>query len=279
MALTIADMAKARKAGERIAMVTCYDHASAMICARAGLRYLLVGDSLGQVMLGHPDTLKVTLADMVAHCASVARGAPDALIVADMPFLTYTSAADAVAAAGALMREGGAGAVKLEGGEHVLPIVRTLVDHGVPVMGHVGFTPQSAHTIGVRVQGRAPAQAAKIIRDAQGLEAAGAFGIVLELVPAELAAAITDRLQIPTIGIGAGAGCSGQVQVWHDLLGLFDRPPYRHARRYAELGNAIRDALAAYAADVAQGAFPTAANAVTMDAALVEEALALAERG
>lgn len=278
MRLTIAGIAKMKAAGERIAMVTCYDHASALICSRAGLRFLLVGDSLGQTMLGHADTLRVTLDQMVSHAVPVVRGAADALIVADLPFLTYATPEEAVRSAGRLMREAGVGAVKLEGGAAMAPTVAKLVSLGVPVMAHIGFTPQSVRQIGVRVQGRTAQAAAQLIRDAQALEAAGAFAIVLELVPAELATAITRRLSMPTIGIGAGAGCSGEVQVWHDILGLGDGPVYRHTKRYGDVGAAIEAALTTYAADVREGRFPTADNAVSMEAGIVAEAEALADR-
>jgi 3-methyl-2-oxobutanoate hydroxymethyltransferase len=275
MGLTIAGIARMKAKGERIAMLTCYDHGSALSAERAGLRFLLVGDSLGQVMLGHKSTIPVTLDDMVRHAAAVARGAPESLIVADLPFLTYASEEQAVLSARRLMQEGGVQAVKLEGGAPVLAIVERLVSLGVPVMGHLGFTPQSANQIGIRVQGKTAAAAAALIRDAEALERAGAFAIVLELVPMELAAEVSRRLTIPTIGIGAGPGCDGEVQVWHDVLGLYDHPPFRHAGRYAGIGKAIEEALTGYAADVASGAFPTAANGASIDTSVIEEALAL----
>lgn len=278
MRLTIADFARASLSGERLAMVTCYDHSAALIAERAGLRWILVGDSLGQVMLGRTDTIPVTLNDMISHTAAVARGASNALIIADLPFLTYATPEQAVESARRLLQEGGAQAVKIEGGAPVIGAARRLVELGVPVVGHLGFTPQSANQIGVRVQGRSAEAAAQLIRDADALADAGAFAVVLELVPAELAAAITDRLPIPTIGIGAGAGCSGQVQVWHDLLGFSQTPPFRHAGRFAEIGAAIEQGLAAYSAAVQDGSFPTLAHAASMDPDIVTEALALASR-
>ena len=278
MRLTIADFIKTARSGEHLPVVTCYDHSSALIVERAGLPWLLVGDSLGQVMLGHADTIPVTLDDMVSHTASVARGAPSALIIADLPFLTYATPEQAVASARRLLQEGGAQAVKLEGGAPVIGAVRRLLELGVPVMGHLGFTPQSANQIGVRVQGRSVEAAAQLIRDAEALAQAGAFAIVLELVPAELAAAITDRLTIPTIGIGAGAGCSGQVQVWHDLLGFSADAPFRHAGRFAEIGRAIEQGLTAYAAAVREGRFPTSENAVSIGPDIVAAALAEVDR-
>ena len=278
MRLTIADFVKTARSGEHLPLVTCYDHSSALIAERAGLHWILVGDSLGQVMLGHPDTIPVTIDDMVSHAASVVRGAPSALVIADLPFLTYASPEQAVASARRVMQESAVQAVKLEGGAPIIDAVRHLVELGVPVMGHLGFTPQSANQIGVRVQGRSVEAAAQLIRDAEALAKAGAFAIVLELVPAELAAAITDRVSVPTIGIGAGAGCSGQVQVWHDLLGFSQEPPFRHAGRFAEAGRAIEQGLTAYAAAVRDGSFPTAANAVSIDVETVAAAIALAER-
>jgi 3-methyl-2-oxobutanoate hydroxymethyltransferase len=274
--LTIAELARMATAGERLPMVTCYDHGSALLCEKAGLRFLLVGDSLGQVMLGHPDTLGVTLDDMVRHTAAVVRGAPGALVVADLPFLTYASPDQAVASAKRLLQEGGAQAVKLEGGLPVVDSIRRLVELGVPTMAHLGFTPQSANQIGVRVQGRDAKAAARLIREADAVARAGAFAIVLELVPAELARAITHRVGVPTIGIGAGAGCSGQVQVWHDLLGLSEKT-FRHAGHFAEIGDTIRQALTDYAEAVRGEQFPTSANAASIDEAVVAEALALAE--
>jgi len=256
-----------------IAMVTAYDFPSARLADRAGAEIVLVGDSLGMVVLGHGSTIPVTLDDMVRHAAAVTRGAQNALVVADLPFLTYSTEADAVAAARRLMQEGGAQAVKLEGGAAVAPIVRRLTELGVPVMGHLGFTPQSQHQLGVRVQCKDAASARRLIEDARLIEAAGAFALVLELVPAPLAEAVTRRLKIPTIGIGAGAGCDGQVQVWHDLLGLGDGRPPRHAKTYAAIGEAIEQALRSYVDEVRRGAFPTAAQSADMEGAALAEAL------
>jgi 3-methyl-2-oxobutanoate hydroxymethyltransferase len=277
MRLTVAGILRMKAKGERIAMITCYDRSSALIAERAGLRFLLVGDSLGQVMLGHKTTIPVTLDDMIHHSSAVTRGTSDSLVVADMPFLTYATEEQAVLSARRLMQEGGAQAVKLEGGAPVIGVVRRLVSLGVPVMGHLGFTPQSANQIGVRVQAKTAEAAAALIRDAIALEEAGAFAIVLELVPIELAAEVSKRLTIPTIGIGAGPGCDGQVQVWHDVLGLVDHPPFRHAGRYAEIGKVIEAGLAAYAGDVAQGVFPTEANGASIDPAVIAEAARLVD--
>ena len=273
MRATLQDIQELKRAGERIVMITAYDHPSAAIADRAGIRLLLVGDSLGMVVQGHDTTLPVTLDAMVHHAAAVVRGAPNALVVGDLPFLTYATPADAVASARRMMGEAGVQAVKLEGGQPVLATVRHLSDLGVPVMGHLGFTPQAQHRLGVRVQARRAADARQLLEDALALEAAGAFAVVLELVPAPLAAAVSRRLAIPTVGIGAGAGCDGQVQVWHDVLGLAGGRPPRHAKSYADVGGVIEVALRAYADEVRAGTFPTAANGARMDEAELARAL------
>jgi len=271
MRTTIRDMLRMKEAGERIAVLTSYDYPSARLAERAGVRVLLVGDSLGEVVQGHDSTLAVTLDDMVRHAAAVVRGSEQALVICDLPFLTYATIEDAVFAARRVMQEAGVHAVKLEGGAPVVPVVRHLVERGVPVVGHLGYTPQSKHQVGIRVQAKEAASAKRLIEDALALEAAGAFAIVLELVPAPLARAVSERLHIPTIGIGAGIGCDGQVQVWHDIIGLCDKSP-RHAKRFGEIGAAIEQAIAAYVAEVQAGTFPTDAQSSKMD----EEQLALA---
>jgi 3-methyl-2-oxobutanoate hydroxymethyltransferase len=273
MPTTIADIAKSYRQGERIAMVTCYDYSSALLVTRAGLDFILVGDSLGQVMLCHADTVAVTLEDIAHHARAVVRGAPEALIVADLPFMTYGDCGTAVQAAKYLAQAGGVRAIKIEGGRKTAPVIEHLTAEGMPVMGHLGFTPQSAYQIGIKVQAKSAKAAATLIDDARALEAAGAFAIVLELVPAELAAAVTEQISIPTIGIGAGPGCSGQVQVWHDLLGLGSGPSYRHAKRYTDAGDVIVAALSRYAQEVRNGLFPTNENASTMSATTLQEAL------
>lgn len=273
MRITILDVQKMKARGERIPMVTAYDYTSAQIADRAGVPLLLVGDSLGMVVLGHSSTVPVTLDEMVHHIRAVVRGSERALVIGDLPFLTYTNVDEAIAATRRVIQEAGAQAVKLEGGVAVAPIVARLVELGVPVMGHIGFTPQSVHQIGTRVQGRSAEQAARLIEDALALEAAGAFAIVLELLPAPLAREITGRLRIPTIGIGAGVDCDGQVQVWHDLLGLYSDFVPRHAKRYASLAETIGAALASYVAEVRAGSFPTAENSSTMDEAALRAAL------
>lgn len=273
MRRTITDIQQMKARGEPIAMLTAYDAIVASLFDAAGVPMLLVGDSLGDNVLGFSSTVPVTLDDMVRHTAAVARGAQSALIVADMPFLTYATLEMAVAAARRLMQEGGAQAVKLEGGQMV-PIVRRLVECGVPVMGHLGYTPQSVHLFGkARVQGRSAAAARRMIEDALALEAAGAFALVLELVPAQLAAVITERLRIPTIGIGAGLHCDGQVQVFTDILGLRDDFKPRHTHRFAELAPLIRSAVAAYVTAVGERSFPTAEHSSRMDEAELREAL------
>lgn len=273
MRTTIRSIQKMKQQGERIPMITAYDYTSAQLADRAGFPMLLVGDTLAMVVLGHPSTLQVTLDEMVYHTRVVVRGSAQALVIGDMPFLTYTSPEAALASAGRFLREGGAQAVKLEGGALVVPMVQRLVASGIPVMGHLGFTPQSVHQLGVRVQGRQASQARQLLDDALALEQAGAFALVLELVPAPLAREISARLRIPTIGIGAGPWCDGQVQVWHDLVGLYTDFVPRHAGRYATLAETLGGALQRYIADVQAGSFPTMDHASTMDEAELQEAL------
>jgi len=259
---TIRDVRRLLDSGEPIPMVTAYDYTSALLADRAGIPLLLVGDSMAQGVLGFEDTLPVTVDDMVRHTAAVVRGTERAFVVADMPFMSYqASVADALRNAGRLLKEGGAHAVKLEGGAPTLETVKALVGAGVAVMGHLGLTPQSVHQLGgYAVQGRSSTAARTLIEEARALEQAGAFALVLELVPSELAQEVTDTLSIPTIGIGAGLGCDGQVQVWHDLLGLSVDFTPRHAARYAEVGETVVDALTRWASDVRGRRFPTEAQ-------------------
>jgi 3-methyl-2-oxobutanoate hydroxymethyltransferase len=266
MRLTVRDILKLKHEGTPIAMVTAYDASSARLAEASGFSMLLVGDSLGMVVQGHELPIPVTLDHMVYHAAIVARVTTKPLIVGDLPFMTYSvSPEQALTNAARLIQEGGAGAVKLEGGEGFAPTIRRLVDAGIPVMGHVGLMPQSVHKVGgMRVQGRDLDAARQLIRDAQLVEAAGAFAVVVESVPAPLAEMVTQRLAIPTIGIGAGPHCSGQVQVFHDLLGLFEAFVPRHTRQYAKLGEAAQAALAEYRTDVEQGVFPTEEHSFTM---------------
>lgn len=247
-----------KRAGEKIAMLTAYDYTFARLVDRAGVDAILVGDSLGNVMLGYDTTLPVTLDDMIHHAKAVRRGVQRALLVVDMPFLTYeVSVEKAVENAGRLMQEGLADAVKIEGGEFLAPVVRRLTGVGIPVMGHLGMTPQSVHALGgYRVQGREAEAAERLVNDALALQEAGAFAIVLELVKADVAAQVTEALKIPTIGIGSGAGCDGQVLVLHDVLGLLDDFKPRFAKSYAHLAADVERAVSEYVAEVRHGTFP-----------------------
>ncbi|MEO8207729.1 MAG: 3-methyl-2-oxobutanoate hydroxymethyltransferase [Chloroflexota bacterium] len=272
--LTVTDILRMHADGERLPMLTAYDYPTARILDEAGIPMLLVGDSLGQVLLGYDSTVRVTMAEMLHHTAAVVRGTSRALIIGDMPFLSYASVDEALENAGRFLRESGATAVKVEGGVRSTRVVEALVRAGIPVMGHIGWTPQSQHGLGgkVRVQGKSRETARALLADAAAIQEAGAFSIVLELVPEQLAALITSRLRIPTIGIGAGAGCSGQVQVITDLLGIGTFTP-RHARPYADLDGTIRAAAQAWAADVVAGSFPGPAETIRMDDATLDEAL------
>lgn len=261
---TTSDIRQMKASGDPIPMVTAYDYTAARLVAQSGIPMILVGDSMGQTMLGHENTLPVTVEDVVRATAAVVRGAPSVMVVADMPFMSYQiSKEEALRNAGRLVKEGGAQAVKLEGGSTIVETVQALDDVGIAVMGHLGLTPQSVHKLGgYRVQGTSPSTAKQLLDDALLLQDAGAFSIVLELIPVELAREVTTRLSIPTIGIGSGIACDGQVQVWHDILGLsLDFMP-RHARKFAEAGDMIRGALETYAAQVRNGSFPTEAETV-----------------
>lgn len=256
--VTAPDLVRMKLRGERIAMLTSYDFTMARLLDRAGVDVLLVGDSLGMVVLGYDNTLAVTLDAVVHHTAAVSRGASRALVVADMPFLScHTGVPDAVRAAGRLVREGGAQAVKVEGGHAVLEVVQRLVEAGIPVMGHLGLTPQSVHQLGgFRKQVRTRRAAKKLLESARALEAAGACAIVLEMIPHGVAAEATKALRIPTIGIGAGPHCDGQVLVTHDALGLYDEFVPSFVKRYADLGSEITAAAEEYAKEVREGSFP-----------------------
>ncbi len=273
MRVTIRDLKDMKCRGEKIAMITAYDYTSAMIVEDAGIPVVLVGDTLGMVILGYDSTVPVTMDEMVHHIKAVVRGTQKAHIVGDMPFLSYhADAAEAVRNAGRLLKEGGAQSIKLEGGRHMAETVRRIVQSGIPVMGHIGLTPQAVNQLGgYRVQGKSSREAIEILEDARALEEAGAYAIVLECVPAPLAALITERLSIPTIGIGAGVHCDGQVQVFHDLLGLFSDFVPKHARRYANIGDEIKAAVAEYAGDVQTQAFPTDKESFTMKQSVLEE--------
>ena len=255
---TLLDLALRKARRQKIPVLTAYDTPGAQAAEAAGIDVLLVGDSVGMVVLGYPTTLPVTMEQMVHHAAAVARGASRALLIGDMPFLSYqVSPEEAVRNAGRLVKEGGMEAVKLEGGREVLQAVSAILAAGIPVMGHVGLTPQSIHKLGGwRVQGKDRRSALAILDDALALEEAGCFAVVLESVPARLAALVTERLTIPTIGIGAGAGCDGQVLVSHDLLGLFTGRTPKFVKRYANLFDEMTRAFRDYGEEVKQGAFP-----------------------
>ena len=255
---TVLDVQRYKDEGKRFAMLTAYDFLSARILDETGIPILLVGDSLGMVMLGYPTTLPVTLEEMLHHARAVSRGARQALLVGDMPFMSYqASVEDAIRGAGRFVQEAGMHAVKLEGGGRVVEITRRLTEVGIPVMGHLGLTPQFVHQMGgFKVQGKTDAQAAQILADARALEKAGAFSLVLEGVPSKLAAEITHALRIPTIGIGAGPATDGQVLVFHDMLGLTTGKAPKFVKRYANLAEEIAHAATAYAEDVRAGRFP-----------------------
>ena len=273
MRVTIRDLKEMARRGEKIPMLTAYDYTSAKIVDGAGIPIILVGDSVGQVMLGYDSTVPVTMDEMIHHIKAVARGTKRAHIVGDLPFLSYqVESAEAVRNAGRLLKEGGAQSVKLEGGRRMADTVRRIVESGTPVMGHIGLTPQSVNQLGgYRVQGASPDAARVLIDDAISLEQAGAYAIVLESLPTPLAGLITERTSIPTIGIGAGVHCDGQVQVFHDFLGLFDDFAPKHARRYAHLADAVRDATAAYIGDVQTQAFPSDEESFSMKQSVLDE--------
>ncbi len=257
--ITTRTLRRMKAEGRKIVSLTAYDAITAALLEEAGVEVILVGDSAGMVVAGRRDTLSVTLDEILLMTSWVAGGVENALLVADMPFLTYQVNPDeAVRNAGRLLAEGGAEAVKLEGGRHIVPTIQRLVTTGIPVMGHLGLTPQSIHSFGGwHLQGTDTADAEKLMEDARLLQEAGAFSIVLEKIPAPLATRVSDELEIPTIGIGAGAGCDGQVLVTHDLLGLFTAFKPRFVRRYAELAGEIRTAVEHYVDDVRNGGFPT----------------------
>ena len=262
--VTIRDIGQMKAEGKKIPMVTAYDYTSACLADQAGIPILLVGDSLGMVVLGYESTVKVTIDDILHHTKAVVRGAKQALVVADMPFMTYhIDQSQALTNAARLIQEGGAQTVKLEGGENVADTVHRMVESGIPVMGHIGLTPQSINSFGgYRVQGRDREEAAKLLRDAKALEDAGAYAIVLELVPTPLAGLISRQLTVPTIGIGAGVECDGQVQVLHDMLGLFTDFVPRHAKQYARLAESIKEAFAQYVQTSKAGPSPPISKAL-----------------
>lgn len=259
---TILDIQKMKVEGEKISVLTCYDFPTARILDNCGIDIMLVGDSAGVVIAGYDNTLPVTVDEIVYHTRAVMRAEPKALVIADMPFLSYqVDLCEARRNAGRLIKEGGAAAVKLEGGEHAVPAIRSVVDMDIPVMAHIGLTPQSIHRMGgYKIQGKTDLQAEKLFADAKAVEAAGAFAVVLEGIPQKLAHLITGELTIPTIGIGAGPHCDGQVLVIHDILGLCEKYSPKFVKRYAELRPVIADAVTRYINEVKEGEFPTEAN-------------------
>jgi len=271
MRININQIKEMKPKGEKITMLTAYDYATAKIVDEAGVPLILVGDSLGMVVLGYESTIPVTIEEMLHHTKAVVRGTRQAMVIGDMPFMTYhISVEDALYNAGRFIQEGGAQAVKLEGGVTVAEKVRRIVDCGIPVMGHIGLTPQSIHQLGgYKVRGKTEETAAKLIDDARSLEEAGAFAVVLETVPAQLAALITQSISIPTIGIGAGIGCDGQVQVINDILGSFTDFVPKHAKQYARLTDIIRNAVTEYHNEVKAGTFPTEKQSFSMDESIL----------
>lgn len=270
---TTTSIMQMKNSGHKISMLTAYDYTTARLLNEAGVNTILVGDSLGNVILGYEDTISVTVEDMIHHSAAVARGAKNALVVTDLPFMSYqTSVYDAVVNAGRLMKEGRAGAVKLEGGKEVCPQIKAIVSAGIPVVAHLGLTPQSINTFGgFKVQGKTEAAAKKLIEDAKAVEEAGAFLLVLECVPAKLAKLVTESINIPTIGIGAGAGCDGQVLVIYDMLGMFSDFKPKFVKHFANAGDVIREAVKTYIAEIDDGTFPAEEHCYKIDDEVIDK--------
>jgi len=273
MRISISQLKNMKQRGEKITMLTAYDYITAKIIDEAGIPLILVGDSLGMVVLGYESTIPVTIEEMLHHTKAVVRGTKQAIIIGDMPFMTYhTSISDALRNAARFIQEGGAQAVKLEGGVTVAETVRSIVSCGIPVMGHIGLTPQSIHQLGgYKVQGKTEETATRMLADAHALEQAGAFAVVLETVPTPLATLITQSISIPTIGIGAGIGCDGQVQVISDILGLFTDFVPKHAKQYAKLADTIRAAITEYDKEVKNGSFPTEEQGFSMNESILDK--------
>ena len=269
---TVLTFKQAKAAGERLTMLTAYDYTTARLVDEAGVNSILVGDSLGNVILGYEDTLSVTVEDMIHHSAAVARAAKNALVICDMPFMSYeVSVGEALKNAGRLMKEGRANAVKLEGGAEYAPQVRAMVDAGIPVCGHLGLTPQSVNVFGGnKVQGKSQEAAQKLINDAKALEEAGAFAVVLECVPAALASIVTEKIEVPTIGIGAGAGCDGQVLVYQDMLAMSGFCP-KFCKQYASVGEIMTNAFKQYIEDVQSGVFPAEENTFSINKDVIDK--------
>lgn len=273
MKQTVVTFLQAKQNKEKITMLTAYDYSMARLMDDAGVESLLVGDSLGMVMLGYENTLSVTMEDMLHHCKAVARGAKRALVICDMPFLSYqTSVYDAVKNAGRLVQEGHAEAVKLEGGREICPQVRAIVQASIPVVGHLGLTPQSVHAMGgFKVQGKTEQAAKRLLEDAKALEEAGAFAVVLECVPAKLAELVSRSLSIPTIGIGAGNGCDGQVLVYHDMLGMYEQMTPKFVKKFGEVGAEMKAAFSRYIEQVKQGTFPAPEHTFSIEDEVLEK--------
>lgn len=273
MKKTVLTFANAKAKGEKLTMLTAYDYSTAKLIDAAGVDSILVGDSLGNVMLGYEDTLSVTVDDMIHHGAAVARGAKEALVIIDMPFMSYqTSVYDAVYNAGRLMKEGRAGAVKLEGGREVCPQIKAIVAAGIPVIGHLGLTPQSINAFGgFKVQAKTEAAARKLIEDALSLQEAGVFAITLECVPEKLATMLSKKLDVPTIGIGAGAGCDGQVLVYADAVGMFSDFTPKFVKRFGEVGACMTEAFKKYIEEVKAGTYPALEHTYGIDDDVLEK--------
>jgi 3-methyl-2-oxobutanoate hydroxymethyltransferase len=273
MRVTASQIKEMKQQGEKIAMITAYDYSMAKLVDEAGMPIILVGDSLGMVILGYESTIPVTMDEMIHHTKAVVRGAKHALIIGDMPFMTYQiSMEDALRNAARFIQEGGAQAIKLEGGEAVAEKVSRIVAAGIPVQGHIGLTPQSIHQLGgYKVQGKTAEVAARLLNDAKALEAAGVFSIVIECVPTPLAKLITERVSVPTIGIGAGKHCDGQVQVINDLLGMYTDFVPKHAKQYAKLHESISSAVSDYISEVKSEKFPTSKQSYEMDEAVLAQ--------
>ena len=270
---TTTSIMQMKNSGHKISMLTAYDYTTARLLDEAGVNTILVGDSLGNVILGYEDTISVTVEDMIHHSAAVARPSKKALVVTDLPFMSYqTSEYDAVVNAGRLMKEGRAGAVKLEGGKEVCPQIKAIVSAGIPVVAHLGLTPQSINTFGgFKVQGKTEAAAKKLIEDAKAVEEAGAFLLVLECVPAKLAKLVTESINIPTIGIGAGVGCDGQVLVIYDMLGMFSDFKPKFVKHFANAGDVIREAVKTYIAEIDDGTFPAEEHCYKIDDEVIDK--------
>ena len=270
---TVNTIVQQKHEGKKITMLTCYDYSTAKLMEEAGVNTILVGDSLGNTILGYEDTIQVTMEDMIHHCAAVSRGIKNILLVCDMPFMSYqTSVYDAVVNAGRLMKEGHANMVKLEGGVEVVPQIEAIVKASIPVCAHIGLTPQSINAFGgFKIQGKTEAAARKLIEDAKAVQKAGATMVVLEGVPAKLATKITEMLDIPTIGIGAGAGCDGQVLVYQDMLGMFSDYVPKFVRQFANVGEVMKNAFKEYIEEVQNGNFPAEEHTYKIDDDIIEK--------